>query len=576
MSHRIWASMLVVLSVAFLAASAWTRLDEPAAQDELCELGAADTLYEEGVARDIYNDFAPVAYSPHLNLLAIRASYHALGPGIVAARLPGVVFAIATLLLIYCIVVRRGEGDAGRRRVIAGGVVALCASLPVFVQASALIHIDNALLTFLILALVHAVDRHAERPSVGRAFMVVLVFAIALWARITTPVFLAPILWVLAFGSPERRVRWQLPGLFLTGAGLFVGTWWLYCYFTPTPFAQPFTYTWEAFVNRAGVEESRLTVSAIARNVAQLTLWVGLFAMALFALFSVRRAFDFLNRRRLEREDIYLVCGFAILLGYTVVGGTPFGFPKYHCPAFPLFAAAIGIAGCRETWERVRVRPSVLAGAFVAAFLVQWILCGDPIQVVRFDLREAQAGLGERSPAGVTHALLVAVGTSIAAWGTIFILMLTSGFRRRVTFAALPVVIGAGVGLVTLQNLSAGGTGYSYGSAEAQTLAREIDAIIEAAPAPATAIAPSEILYLIRERGLEYVPNELWSDRALLRDRLADPANRVYAVGIATNTVGQVVIPFEDEAIRALLEDEYEARQVGTFHLWWRPGPTSE
>lgn len=590
MSQWVWAWILLIASLIFFGLSAFTRLDDPAAQDELCELGAADSLFEDGVARDIYNDDTPVAYSPHLNLLLIHASFSAFGQSIFAARIVGVVFSLATLLLIFHIVRRRGEGDEGRRMVIAASVTALCASLPVFVQASTLLHIDNSMLTFLVLGMVYSAQRYYEQPNRLRGFIFVMFVAGSLWARITTPLLLAPLIFLFSWGAETRRVRWQLPLLFAGGATIFLGTWALYCLAVGAPFAQPFTYTWDAFMNRTGRESSRFTMRALGTNAIQTVAWVGVIATGLYFFTASRRVFDFLIERRPKREDLYFTCGWAVLLGYTIVGGAPFGFPKYQCPAFPLLSIALGLAGTRVDWSSVRIRPSVAVGSFVAAFLVQWVFCGDVVKRVRVDLREAQAG-GLVAPETVLRAALVALGISIAAWGIIFLLSLASGFRHRAAFALLPVAIGASASMVTLQNMSGGATGYSYGSAHALEVALELDRVLELADHSSseepvdgqlpdghlpggetpTGIVPSEVIYLMRDRELEYVPNRLWTDRVELKKRLEDPRNRVFVLSVPTNTVGQVRIAREDREIKTILTRDYEYTKIGTFHVWRRP-----
>ncbi|MCA8960167.1 MAG: glycosyltransferase family 39 protein [Planctomycetes bacterium] len=557
--------ILTVVAIGFFTVSVIARMEVPAAQDELCWLGAVDTWHDTGVAWDVYNPGHRIAYSPHLYLGALELSYSFFSPGLVAARVPGLLAGVATLLLAFVCARRCAAGDAARRTRFATLAVLICASTPVLVQACAIIDIDNTILVPILLALVFAVERLIERPTPRRAGLTVALMALALWGRVTTPVILVPLFVCASFFAKDRRARWSVPLSVLGGVGLFFATWSLYCALTETPFSGPFLYTWAAFADRAAGGGSRAGIAVLVANGMHLVLWVGGVLLALLFAAIGLRAVEFARRRELERGDLFALSGAAIVLGYSVVGGTPFGFPKYHCPGFPLLAVAAVAHFSRWDPRLGALGPARWLGVIIASAAVQSWIVGDLLYLVRVTLREARAWT-----TGDARSVLVALGWAIgwAFVARVVILALISVSRRREWGTALlAIALGSGLGSVAMQNRAEGSTGYSYGTVGTAEVAERIQTATGAAD---RVIAPAEVLYLLPRERRDFVPNELWADAERLAAELASPTTGAFAVSIGTNTVAQLQTSATASSVQSVLSREYVQQNVGSFRLWLR------
>ncbi len=540
----------------------------PGSQDELCWLGGIDSLYEEGVPQDVYNPGKLVVYSPHLFLQLCHLSYWMFGQGIFSARIPGLLAGLGSLILIFFIVRSLVTGSAGARSRWAALSMMLCAALPVMVQANAVIDIDTSILIPLVILLCLAVYRQLRNPNWKNCILTALVFALSLWGRITTPVILVPAF--LAFGwfcSKSVKSFLRISLALIAGAALFTATWSIYCLGTETPFSGPFEYTASAFFNRVGGSGS-LDSGKLILNGAHLVLWLGLVPFAFLSVIFSARLVEVVRSRALRPEDLFLACGLVIVCGYTVVGGTPFGFPKYHCPGFPLLCISAGWILSRMNWDPSQGirRPAALVLVFLAAGAVQWLLFGDMLYVLRVNLREAQA-LGIRNPSEILRDCLFSAGIACGAWLVLWGLLILGSTRIRVRPALLVICLGSGFGAIALQNTAHCNTGYNYGL----RCAPEVAAFLEKRLGEdETLLAPSEIVYLLKRPGVEHLPNRLWLDPAGMTSRLSDPRNRALAISIHTNTVTQLRIIHRHPAVQSVLCKEYTFRRIGSFQVWTR------
>ncbi|MEM7263537.1 MAG: hypothetical protein AAF488_16235, partial [Planctomycetota bacterium] len=277
------------------------------------------------------------------------------------------------------------------------------------------------------------------------------------------------------------------------------------------------------------------------------------------------RAVEFARERRLRPSDPYLLCGLAIVGGYTVVGGTPFGFPKYHCPGLPMLAVATLAGASRFRWREGAVQPAAWLATLATSALIQVVLAGDLIRVVRVTLRETQA-LGSDVRA-VATATATAIGIAGLAWFLLTAAQWIADKRRTWGPSLLALAIGSGVGTVGLQNAADSSTGYSYGAEGTRAVARLLDRKLARG---ARCVAPSEVLYLMEEHEPDFVDNEVWTDADALGRRLRDPENVAYVISIQTNTVAQLRTGLESRAIEDVLAEHYVPRRVGEYRVWVR------
>jgi len=538
------------------------RVFQMGGQDEVLHYVAlGQRLFDHGYTRPDQL----ITFSPHLYGLAIWLAHLLCGPGLPAARFPGLVAWSLTFFLCWVWLAPRNRT---RSAAPAGWALALLATTPLALQAAAIVDIDNTILVPAVLALCLAVHPFVEGPRLWPGVWVAALLALALWCRLTTPTVLLPVFLLFAWLRGGPRVAGRLAVAFAAGVALFLVTWWGYCHATGVDFSGPFEYLVASFAFCTVGEERGIGPGKVALTVLYTVFWLGPALACLCGLLGLERLQRLRRRREVEAGDLFLLAGGAILGGYGLVGGTLFGFPKYHCPALPLLL--IALAGSFRTALHPIGRNGWLAalGVLLAGLALQVLVIGDPLLVLRLPLREAvYHGEGARGVlvAGVVVPLLLAV----ALGGGLLVLLC------RLRLLALPcalasLALGMNAGMACLQLSSGYQTGYNYGDqGDAQAVTRLLAAHL---PRGTTAIVPGEIVYLLDRPEVRSVPNEWWLDPEVLCRVLS--ARRVHAAAISllTNTTAQVSLLVEvASALPA-----YQRLDVGRYVVFLRlpaPGP---
>lgn len=317
-------------------------------------------------------------------------------------------------------------------------------SFPAVCQSVAIVEIDQTFLPLTTLLQVIAFKR--LRNSAKYMPIAAAAFALALWGRLTTPVIIcAPLLLAALCTSKLCALRTALS--MLLGVLLFLFSWWLYCRLTGVDFSGPFFYLKASFMETTVGDRSG-SLGKYAQNLIYLCLWgFNPFLALLFLLDGVRRLKRFRRERSISDGDTLWLCAATILLGYTVVGGSLFGFPKYQIPALPLVALCLAEALSSFKWDKV------LDGFAVVSFLL-FLACGDALFFLRMTLREHLA-------CGSDIVYLTPIMLMIA-----FVALFAITFYEKKTPLAwklLALAIGCNLAWSIKQTASNYSTGYIYG-----------------------------------------------------------------------------------------------------------------
>jgi hypothetical protein len=544
--------------VALLVALAFPRTLQIAGQDEILHYVAlGQRFYEHGFS----HPEELITFSPHLYGVAIWLAHASLGPGVAVARLPGLAAWVLTAAILWSWLVRQPRAGA-----TAGWMLALLVTAPLALQAAAIVDIDNTILVPAVLVLCLAVDHFVAHPGWRPGVGVAAALLVALWCRVTTPVILLPVFLLYAWLSRrECRTAARLTLALAAGGALFLLTWWAYCRATGVDVTGPFHYLVGSLIFCTVGESRGIRPAKIALTVTYVLFWVGPAVLCLWAVLGVERLRRLWRCRKADTDDLFLLASLAILGGYCLVGGTIFGFPKYHCPAFPLLLLAL--PGTFGTVLRPAGRAGWLAagGLFLAGAFVQAQLLGDPLLLLRLDLREAvlhgESGRRLLWDALVLPALLA--GVPLAA------LLAALCHRRLLALPAALVCLALGMnaGLVGTQLAGGYQTGYNYGDAgDAQAAAALLDAWL---PPGTTAVAPGELVYLLDRPTVRHVPNEIWTAPAALRNELERPGVLAAASSLLTNTMAQL----NSLVDVASATPGYQRVDVGHYVIFLRSAP---
>jgi 4-amino-4-deoxy-L-arabinose transferase-like glycosyltransferase len=565
--------LLCAVAAALFLIGALLRSGQIMGQDEISHYyKLIGLLYHQG-----YADPAElITFSPHLYPLSAWALCEILGRFTpFALRLCGILYWLGTIGLAAWLgrpQEKQADNTQGASPLWHALPIVLLACMPMTMQAAVIIEIDQTALPFFTLLLCCALRSYAERPDWRRGALVALALAAALWCRLSTPLLLLPLFmaYALLLRRPWRRVA-KLALVFVVGWVIFHLSWLLYGRLSGVNANGVFDYLWRSFgettVGARAASRGRHSVLTML----YLCFW-GLNPFLLLALTLplwqlLRRLWQ---QRRLQTDDLFLLAGLWLLAGYVVVAGTLFGFPKYHCPAMPLLMLGLLMSGgkTRESKETDADQWPVLAARALAAGALALAILGDPLLVLRSDLRIAQAVAEPLRPMLFELALRL-----VAAYGGVVLILAWAWRQQRTSLlpTLLAAALGINVAMAIRQATAPYATGYIYGDC-GETL-MVADMIIANGWSDKDVIVPVEVWQGLPWAVERYTKPQDWSESATMAQRITDEPPQLIAVSPLINPVAQLRALSDDPALQMALCNYCQSRPGGRYWLWRRRCP---
>ena len=312
-------------------------LDRPLRFDETEWPVQAAGIVEHGVPKVLYSEYRAIWLTPLLGFDAHYGMWHppvyqyslalgtlVLGTSNAALRGVSVLWFLASLVLAWKLlplVLPRGTPALVR-----AVPLALVLLSPLVNEGSLHLDIDNTSLTFFMLLFSYVFLRAPQDDSWRRCLALGLLFALALWSKLTTPFLLAGAAVVFLFLSRRYRGAFRLALVALpVGLGLFFLTYFLYCRLFDYPPSFMFEYSY--LHNRKIYQPNDLW--PIVQSMRWHTIWVSPVIVLLLGFGFVARVRSFLRERRAEPADFLLLAAAMIFFFYVAWGGL---FGKYTVP----------------------------------------------------------------------------------------------------------------------------------------------------------------------------------------------------------------------------------------------------
>ena len=386
-----------------------------------------------------------------------------------------------------------------------------------------------------------------------------ILYAVALWAKLTTPLVLAV---ALVFTRVFQGIGWRGQGVGWRGAlqavavallgwGIFIGTW----LGVSALAGFPIEYTLDVVRNEAvdsGISSGHRLVSlhAFAWGVAPALLWIGPFLCLLFVAAGLPRLWQLARGKGLDAGDILVVLGAAIYLVYIFkLAGN---FPKYHAAMLPLWAAASGALVARTAGRPTLPQYGVaLAGSVL---LLWW-----------FWDRMAEAwGIVWNETLNVELIVIpLVIGLGIA--------LLWAVAGRRNLLGALPVALLAltlswSVSLAVSQRDRVGSSTYYYGRYGQREAAEAVNALLRP---DEVYVAAKDVAWYLEHR--HYVDQESWQHVVWdVHGEQWDNTYQGFPIRVLALEVGEESLRWAYDVL--LRRNGYElAGQHGNFLIYLRP-----
>jgi len=438
----------------------------------------------------------------------------------------------------------------------------LCVLLPMVQQAAVTVEIDQTVLPLVTLILCWRAKCFMDDSSMKNGLWLAASMALALWARLTTPIVLIPLFVGFAWWSVDSKRAVKTAVWLVLGCIVFFVTWRLYCLATGVDWQGPFVYLARSF-QETTIGERSSGASRLVQNMLYLVFW----GMNPFLIVLTAGSVVVGYVRKLPRTELcYLAAGIWLLCGYEIVGGALFGFPKYQIPAMPLICLGIALAW-KGVWSfkpvgRLGSVHLVILGVLSCVLLMK---TGDPLHAMRIDIRETAV------TGGAVRLELMKLGLLFAVcWGALSMAVVLFWWRVRVMTLWQLLLIGVlwtnGVFSVWQGNRPYA-TGYVYGD-EGET--REVAGLIEFLRwTDRPLFVPHEVLFQIGDfRLVDGLPMD-WTDLDSVAELIGNEHPPMVAVSVLTNTASEVRDILRHEKIQKNLLPNYEMKRVGRYYMWW-------
>jgi len=486
----------------------------------------------------------PQAYHLLLGGLAALAGGE-LNPWL--ARLPGIVSMLLTLPLAFLLARRVSPRDEPGRGWVAAAVLA---TSPLALQGALLVDIDTGLLPAPLLGFLCLLCRRADAPQRRRAGLPVLGLAFCglLWVKLPTPFLATAAMGLTGLSAPRRR--WMLgeaAAISAIGVLLFAGSWTAFCRVEGLD-------PWAPLAHLAGRGAAHVTLSpaVVAKRALRLLLWLGPW----LSIAAVRGALALRGDERQETATRSLVGHFAwaVGLGYLVVGGEAYGFPRYHVPLVPALAALA--AG---TWSARRSGLALLLGS--GALVHGLLLVGDPLLAAYTRAESVAAG---DIPAGAATGAVLATGALWVLPALLLPLFLRVGMAPGACLVAL--AIGSGLGTTAVQVRAPYRTNYIYGERGAREAAERLGRWARRAE---LVVVPKDLAFRVLPCGTyRFSSRSLGPGELLRRLQGAGGSLVVLRRGDLADPGSQTTL--RDPRLRRVLSTDMECDRVGDFFFYSR------
>ena len=400
-------------------------------------------------------------WHPPLYLYTLGLAYKLLGVTELVGRSLGVVCTVLSALLV---------GYIGRR--IAApfvanltGLVAFALFLlsPLTVQSALILDIDGTVLLLFVTLLTALYIRHVQQPSSWDLPILTMVFALALWAKMTTPLGL--LFAIVGYRTIERRPLHGLREAAVVGIGgaaLFLATYTLVVTVLQMPWGYPFATLWQEFTDASeSTRQWRESIEKFVAAVSPVAWWISpaLLVLALAAL--VQRGRDFLEHRKPDVVDVILILAVGIYFIYLIkLAGL---FPKYHITAIPFVClAAAWLVG--RVVGQVRLIDLL---AWLAALIVA------SVYYSRLPTNLLQDGFGPLDTLLIIQPLMI-----LAVVLGLVVILAGGPIGRHLAMVLVTLVLGWSLGMGWRQSRVEFSTNYWYGSHGQREAAAALDLLV--------------------------------------------------------------------------------------------------
>jgi 4-amino-4-deoxy-L-arabinose transferase-like glycosyltransferase len=552
-------------------------LNKPIYADEIGVIYAGQSI-------GIWDPHKYILPHPPLYSLLLGVTFRLFGVSVTSARMIGLLSIFLTLALMGSLTSE--ICNTLQERTTTGILAAILYSMnPLALQGALLLDIDNTILTPLMLILLLAFYKTVRWNQMQRVVVLGALFGLALWAKLTTPLFfLASVFLLYLLKGQVRQGLKEATGISLVGFVSFAVTFGLYAQLTAFPLDQLSQTTYK-------VNEVVAPISVMLRRVVSGSGLVALWITPPFTLLAIASIVWWARHCIRDQQclaKIGLLAIYVVMLSpiYVFIRGAPYGFPKYHVPMLPalcvLVAAFLANSGIGSLGMR---KGFLLIGVLLAVYYL--FVVGDPLYLHYTGTGAGRTLWGEPLATRVAKLLLALWLDSIASYGD-WVMQAISDVYLQVWALLLPLVVIGGIvwqwgqlrspakvvtlalliltlasSLVTsvLQMRANYATIYNYGRSGTMETVRFVKSHTEPKD---LIIAPAEIMYYTGRSG------QTLSLYLRLDEVYAQLQRREVMMLILASPEGDALAKALQQSEGQAILSELNTHQIGSYWIIWR------
>jgi len=557
---------LLAALLVFLCGSL-TKLNLPLAEWDHISLAAAESWSEDINTPWIFDH--PPLYPFFLTIV-----FKFTGPGQHAARSANLLCVILT-----CFVLFHFTADIFNKDTALWSVILYLLS-PVCIQGTQLMDVaDTSLLPLTFLLIANSMKNNISNPGPKNTTILSFMIALSLWAKVTsTLAFLVAILisyFYLYFFRSKRDQNPPTPLNFAAlgfGLVLFVLTWTLVSTLSwgNEAYFSVLKAPWNAIHGRVAETSFLLRIFVTGYETIRLFVWFSPFLILMWLTISWR---IFRTKPQIDdnHEIVKILLAYTTIFyffGYLIIGGTNWGYPRYHDAILPFICVLAGnyVAISINNFNKnllVKLLMIVSLSVIITTYFLE-----DPLLFLNLRVKElllSGNGLGEIAKKTIMTFLPFYILPVILFCLLLFVLKVRSRsniFAILLIFCSLSTLVSLNI----KQIFASYRTSNQYGAAgKVQVLQKVRDHVSDGD----YLLATPEFIYELQDKSVPNVGWDIWESKDIFYRFIGLNAPQAIIAGLTVNTYGQLKWLLNKDT-QQILNDNYNLIRIGTYYLWLR------
>jgi len=557
-SYKFPPLLFVFLSICIFLFGISQKLNVPLVESDWVCLSAAEN-WSKGINSTWLFDHPPL-YPAFLAVI-----FWIFGMSLSVGR-----FANAVCILIAGLVIYKFTSQLSNR---AAGFWAVAFYLlsPLSIQGIAAIDlVDSSLLPLGFILLFYFINRTYRSSGILNIALVGITVTLCLWAKVTSTLGL--LLGILSYPLINHyglsRAWAKVAIVSILGICMFLITWasisiplWGMDSFSlvlVTPFS--------AFAVRLPNGSLQPRLLSLGLDLLRIIFWFSPFFLSLY-LWKIGSIWKMKKGGKPGTLGLLTWSSLFYTLGHLVIGGTNWGFPRYHAAILPLLAILVGILVQPIIEKLTKKEGLILLGSIFGLWLTYLLLVNDPL--LFFNLKWKKALLfGSEHFSLIEEGILQVIlflGLPLLICPIFIKIFGNRGVKESILLTLCVASLATIIFVDTKQMYATYNTFYQYGAQEKEKVAEMVSRNVKAGE---LVLTTPEFVYQLRDKEVPWVPWQVWQSSETIYKSIEEMKPRAIIVGLTTHTFEQLQWILYNPTIQLELNRHYNMYKLGTYFVW--------